>query len=79
MLLFLGDPGRDGKEVGTRERGPQASSQIQAVNAEFLSKGGVAALPAPPISSWKQSWGGGHSSADFPSLLRPLRAVAGQV
>lgn len=59
--------------------GPRASFQIQAVNAESLSKGGVAVLPGPPISSWKQDWGGGHSSADFPSLLRPLRAVAGQV
>lgn len=77
----MGDPGRDGKDVGTRERGLEVSSQIQAVNTESPSKGGVAALTAPPISSWKQAWGGGHSSADFPSLLRPLRAVAvaGQV
>jgi hypothetical protein len=60
--------------MGPRSQLPDAGSEHRVPEQ---GRGGCP--PSPPISSWKQGWGGGHSSADFPSLLRPLRVVAGQV
>lgn len=44
---FLDDPGREGKDVGTREMGARASFQIQAVNARVPEQGRGGCAPRP--------------------------------